>query len=80
MVTFADNNNQVRRVSMSRHLLVQVRVYLESTLSLFDFEAISSVISRKTIGNLHIRRIKVANCALDKCACHQRDITIHMGE
>ena len=83
-VTFADKD-QVHGLSTSRHLLIRVRVYSESTLALFYSGAISNVMSRKMVEKLHIRmmpttrRIKVANCAFEKCVGHLHDVPIQMG-
>ena len=84
-VTFADKD-QVHGLSMWRHLLIRVRVYSESTLALFDPGAIPNVMSRKIADKLHIRmmpttrRIKVVNCAFEKCMDHLRDDPIQIGE
>ena len=65
---------------MYSHLLLRLRVYSELTLALFDSGAVTNVISRKVVDKLHIRmvpttrRIKVANCAFQKCLSHLRDL------
>ena len=84
-VNFADKD-QVHGLSMSRHLLVRVWVYSDSTLGLFYSGAIPNVMSWKMVGRLHVRMmpttrlIKVANCAFEKCVGHLRDVPIRMGE
>ena len=85
MVTLAGKDH-VHGLSMSRHLLIRVRVYLRSKMALFDSRAISNAMYRKTVDKLHIRimpttrRIKVANCAFEKCVGYLRDVPIQMGE
>ena len=80
-VTSADKD-QVHGLSMSRHLLVRVRVYSESELALFGSGPIPNVMYRKMADKLHIRMmpttgpIKVANCAFETCIGHLQDVPI----
>ena len=83
-VTVADKD-QVDILSMSKHLLVRVRVYSESTLAPFDSRAIPNMMSRKMVNKWNIRmmlttrRIKVTNSAFEKCLGQLRDVPIQMG-
>ena len=85
VVNFA-GKDEVHGVSMSRHLLVRVQVYSESTMALFDSGAIPNVISQKMVKNLHLRIVptdrsmKVANCASEKCVDTLNEMSISMGE
>ncbi len=78
--------DEVHEVSMSRHLLVRVQVYSESTIALFDSGAIPKVMSHKMVKKLHLRMqpsnrsIKVANCASEKCVGALNEVPISMGE
>ena len=75
VVNFA-GKDEVHGVSMSRHLLVRIQVYSESTMSLFDSGAIRNVMSHKMVKKLHLRMqptnrsIKVANCASENVWAH----------
>ncbi len=53
-VNFA-GKDEVHGVSMSRHLLVRVEVYSESTMALFDSGAIANIMSHKIVKKLHLR-------------------------
>ncbi len=73
-------------VPMSRHLLLQVQVYSESSMALFDSGAIPNVMSHKMVRKLHLRMqptyssIKAANCASKKCMGTLNEVPIIMGE
>ncbi len=85
IVSFA-GKDEVRGVSMSRHLLVRVLVYSESMMALFDSGAIPNVMSHKMANKIYLRRqptnrcIKVANCASEKCVGTLNEVLISMGE
>ncbi len=71
VVNFA-GKDRVHRVSMSRHLLVQVEINSESMMVLFDSDAISHVMSHKMMLKSYLRMkptsnsTKVASCASEK--------------
>ncbi len=73
-------------VSMSRHLLVGLQLYSESTTGLSKSGAMPKVISHTTVKKLHLhmqtsnRLIKVANCALEKCMGTLNEVPLGMGE
>ncbi len=75
VVNFAGKDG-IHGVPMSRHLLVRVLVYSESTMALFDSGAIPNFMSYKMVKKLHLRMqptnrsIKVANYASEKCVAH----------
>ena len=85
VVNFA-GKDEVHGVSMSRHLLVRVQEYSESTMTFFDSGAISNFMKHKMVKKLHlrmqptIRSIKVANCASEKCVARLNEVPISMGE
>ena len=85
VVNFA-GKDEVHGISMSRHLLVRVQVYSESTMALFDSGAIPNVISHKMVKKLHLHMqpincsIKVASCASEKCVGTLIEVPICMGE
>ncbi len=72
VVNFA-GKDEVHGISMSSHLVVPVKVYSESTMALLDSDAMQNDMSYKMVRKLHLRikptnrKIKVANCALEKC-------------
>ncbi len=78
--------DEVLGVSTSRHLLVRVEVYSESSIALFDSGAIPNVIFHKMMKKLHLRMqpknrsIKVANCASEKCVGTLNEVPISLGE
>lgn len=63
-----------------------VRVYSESTLTVFGSGAIPNVMLQKMVEKLRIRmmsttrRIKIANFTFYKCVNHLRDMPIQMGQ
>ena len=75
IVNFA-GKDEVHGLSMSRHILVRLQVYSESTMALFDSEATPNVMSLKMVKKLHLRMqptnlsIKVANCASENVWAH----------
>ena len=85
IVKFAEKD-EVHGLSMSRHLLVRVEVYSESTMALFDSGAIPNVISHKMVKKLHLlmqptnMSIKVANCASEKFVGTLNEVPISLGE
>ncbi len=85
IVNFA-GKDEVHGVSMSRHILVRVQVYSESTIALIDLGAIPNVMSHKMVKKLHLRMqptnrsIKVANCASENCMGTLDEVPISMGE
>ncbi len=78
--------DEVHGVSMSRHLLVRVEVYSESTMEFFDSGAIPNIMSHKMVKKLHLRMhptnrsIKVANCASEKGVGTLNEVPISLGE
>ena len=54
IVNFA-GKDEVRGVSMSRHLLVRGQIYSKSTMALFDSGAIPNIMSHKMVKKLHLR-------------------------
>ncbi len=85
VVNFA-GKDEVHVVSMSRHLLVRVEVYYDSTMALFDSGAMPNVMLHKMVRKLHLRMkptnrtIKVANYASEKCVGTLDEVTISVGE
>ncbi len=71
---------------MSRHLLARIEVYSESPMALFDSEDVPNVMLHKIVRKLHLRmkptnrKIKVANCASNKCVVTLNEVQIPMGE
>ncbi len=70
---------------MSRHLLVRIEVYSETTMALFDSGATPNVMSHKLVKKLYIRMqptnrsIKVENCASEECMSTLNEVPISMG-
>ena len=85
VVNFA-GKDEVRTVPMSRHLLVRLQVYSESTMALFGSGAIPNVTSHKMVKKLHLRMqstnrsVKVANCASYRCVGTLNEVPISVGE
>ena len=85
IVNFA-GKDEAHGLSMSRNLLVQVHVYSESTMALFDSDAIPNVTSQKILKKLHLcmqttnQSIKVASCASEKCVGTLNEVPISFGE
>ncbi len=83
VVNFA-GKNETHGVSMSRHPLVWIDVYSESTMRLFDSRATVNLMSHKMVKKLHIRMqptnssTKVANRASERCAGTLKQVPINM--
>ncbi len=81
VVNFA-GKEKVHGLSMSRHLLVRVEKYSESTVELFYSGSVLNVMSHKMVKKLHLRMqttngpIKVANCASEKCVGTLNEVPI----
>ena len=75
--------DEVREVSLSRHLLLKVEVYPEPTMGLFDTGAIPNILPHDLVKKLRLRMkpnnrtIKDANRSSEKYFGHLRGSTVN---
>ena len=80
------NRDEVHGLSMSKHLLLRVKVYSEDILSLFNSGAMPKLMSKGMVNRLNIRiaptrrRFKVANGDSEPCLGALTDVPVSMGE